>query len=375
MVENVNLANTAAAQFGQLDAMVADDEQGGLRGETVIEQRSIQSLVMDSLEEVTFSMSDQIQSVDVEEVAVEDISVELGDKIKKYERLRDDLDKARGGLSPDKLRKILAALRSSGGSENALQQVAEQFEDPTDQFLALEAVMERLSRERGDRELKKAAKKASDTLWERRSKEIIAGLHATPIAERFARGNVEQFQALRESYRDQVMEQKTPLKSLKQLRERFDDDKLEEQLKFLIAAAGQDLGAVVSSTDKSILAHLVGELSRLELLSSMRHDASNIVERMRHRFSAMRNKNDWDLLEESLEFMEDEWLSSAKLSGLATNVSRNNIEAEIYIMRELNAFFRDIPIKAYSGLERRTRLLEVSQEVLDQLIQREEDEL
>jgi type III secretion protein W len=353
------------------------DPVGQLRGESVMREKSIESLVQDSFEEASFSVAAQDESVDVEEVEVEDLSTVIADRIKKITQLKDQIAGARGGLDPAKLRQLLAALRAQDPAavDAILNEVGERFGDPTDQYAALDAMLQELGRRQGDRELKKALKKASDTLWDRHARAIIAGLHASPVAERFAHGDVDQFQALREAYRAQVLEQPTMLQSLKNLRERFGDDRLEGQIKFLVAAAGRDLDALVSSVEKEQLEHTVSDLARLQLISSMRSQAATIVTRMAKRFSPTRGKGDWDLLQDSMELMEDKWTGAQKVEALSSALSAHEIEGQIYFVRELNAFFHDLPLKAYDDPDSRERVLQASQEALDHLIEREEEEL
>ena len=313
----------------------------------------------------------------MQEVEIEDLSVQIEDRVKKTTKLKDDLDGLRDGLDATKIRQLLAALRGRDGAtaEEVLAELGERFGDPTDQYAALDGMLEELGRRRGDRELKKTLKRASDQLWGRSATAIIAGLHASPIAQRFAHGNVEQFQALREAYRDQVEQDPSLLESFRRLRERFGDDRLEKQLEFLIAAAGHDLDALVSSVDKEQLGRTVGDLARLQLIGSMRAQAGRIVTRMAKRFGTSGNKRDWDLLQDGMELMEDKWVGAQKIETLSNALAARAIEGQIYFVRELNAFFRDLPTKAYADLDSRERVLGASQEALDHLIEREEEEL
>ena len=366
------------------DAIEAgNDPTGKLRGETVAQQRNAQSLVQDSLEEIGFagsslySIAQQEESVDVESVEVEDVSVVIADDIKKKTKLRDELTGRRGSLDSAQVAKLLAKLRLQLpiSHENILRYIRNEYGDVTDQYAALDAVISELARKRGDRELKKALKKAADTLWEQSSTAIIAGLNASSVADRFAHGSIEQFQALRDAYRTQVQEQPSMLQSLRKLRERFGDDELERQIKFLIAAAGRDLDALVSSIDKEQLSQIIEELSRLEMISSMRTQAGTIVNRVQKRFGGVGGEHDWDLLEDAMVLMQDKWVGSQKVEALNDKLSLRDLESQIYFLRELNAFFRNIPIKAYDDTDRRTQLLDASQDALDHLVQKEEDEL
>jgi type III secretion protein W len=375
--QNPDLQNLQQTAFDSSDGSV-----GQLRGEAVIKERSIQSLVHDSLEELTFqasemSAAEQDESVDVEDVEVEDLSLTLAEKIKKHGKLGNQLQGERGSLNAAQLSKLLAALRARLPTDPdlILRDAGDHFADVTEQYAALEAVLEELGRRHGDRELRKAAKKASDTLWARHASEIIAGLQARPVAERFAHGDVEQFQALRDAYRAQVQEQPSMLESLQRLRKRFGDDHLERQIAFLIAAGGRDLDALVSSVDKEQLRQVIDNLSRLQVISSMRAQAGTILARMKSRFGVTGGKRDWDLLEDTMVLIQDKWVAGPKIEALSGALSLRDLEGEIYFLRELNAFFRTIPVKTYDDPERRERLLQASQDALDHLVQREEDAL
>mgnify|MGYP001098143296 CR=1 FL=1 len=349
---------------------------GRLRGQEAIEEEDIASLVQDSLEEVGFSVSEQLDTVDVDEVVVEDLAANIEERIKKQTRLKDKIQNARGRLNPQKLQQLLKTLMQ-GGKQSAgdiRTALADAFADVTDQFAALQDVREQLGREPGNDDLKQALKEASDALFDEHGTDIIAGLNIAPIADRFAQGDVEQFQALRESYREQLKADPTLAESLSKLRERFGDDKLASQIKFLVAAAGHDLDALVSSIDKEHLGTVIGDLTRLELISSMRSQAGQIINRVEHRFHPANKQSDWDLLQDSVELMGDKWIAANKVQALGDRIMPTNLEGQIYLLREMNALFRNVPTKAYDSLDMRERLLDASQEALDKAIEREEDE-
>lgn len=375
MVDRID-SSPQSLQMSPMEQAAQPSIVGQLHGQEVIEEKDIASLVHDSLEEVGFGISEQIESVDVQEVVVEDLSARIEERIKKLTRLKDQVESARGRLDPAKLSKLLKALQQGGkpNGEDVRKRVAEQFADVTDQYAALDDLQQQLGHGAGDDDLRRALKEASDALWNEHSTDIIAGLNIAPVAERFAHGDVEQFQALRESYREQLQEEPSIADSLSRLRQRFGDDKLGERIKFLVAAAGHDLDALVSSVDKEQLGTMVNELSRLELISSMRAQAAAIVGRLSKRFDPAARKSDWDLLQDSVELMGDKWIAAGKVQALGDQVMPTNLEGQIYFLREMNALFRNVPTKAYASLDLRERLLDASQEALDAVIEREEDE-
>lgn len=349
---------------------------GRLRGQEVIEEKNIASLVQDSLEEIEFQASEQFESVDVEEVVVEDLSAQIEERIKKRLRLKDKIDGARGRLDPVKLRELLQSLRGGDkdGGSDPREKVAELFADVTDQYAALDDLQQNLGRGPENDDLRRALKEASDSLWDEHSTDIVAGLNIAPVADRFAHGDIEQFQALREAYREQVKEQPSLAETLSRLRERFGDEELASRIKFMVSAAGHDLDALVSSVDKEQLNQVIGDLSRLELISSMRSQTAVVVGRLDKRFHPAVKRNEWDLLQDSVDLMADKWVASGKIEALGDRLAPFDLECRIYFLRELNALFRNVPTKAYESLDVRERLLDASQEALDKAIEREESQ-
>ncbi|MEO1017595.1 MAG: TyeA family type III secretion system gatekeeper subunit [Pseudomonadota bacterium] len=349
---------------------------GSVRGQTIIQEKSVQSLVMGALEEVTFSAAEQLQSADVESVEVEDLSTVIAEQIKKKQQLKENLENKRPQNDPRGWAKVLASLRSQKDVDGreVLRQLGAVYGDPSDLFLALEQMQEELARERGNRELKKAAKQAADTLWEEHAPAIIAGLNALPMAQRFSRGDVDQFQALREAYRDQVQKEPTLGERLRDLRKRFGDDKLDDRIKFLIAAAGEDIGSPVTSLDPARLNQILQELFRLQMLIGTGGRARTGLARMHKRFGTQAKQSEWDLLEDFLNICADKWVGVSKFAELGERFAGRNIESQIYFLRELTGLAHEIPVKFFDDLKAREQLIDTSQGALDQAIEREEAE-
>jgi type III secretion protein W len=72
---------------------------------------------------------------------------------------------------------------------------------------------------------------------------------------------------------------------------------------------------------------------------------------------------------------EKNWLVRADIEALLKLLRvGNDLEAEIYVLRELTEIARAMPLKLFSDLESRERLIDAIQEALDDAVDREEQE-
>jgi type III secretion protein W len=76
-----------------------------------------------------------------------------------------------------------------------------------------------------------------------------------------------------------------------------------------------------------------------------------------------------------LALSEKSWLVRADIEGLIKPLRiGNDLEAEIYVLRELTEIARAMPIKLFADLESRERMIDAIQEALDDAVSREEEQ-
>ena len=74
-----------------------------------------------------------------------------------------------------------------------------------------------------------------------------------------------------------------------------------------------------------------------------------------------------------LRLGEQSWIGPSDIRGLVRPLALANIEAEIYLLRELGEVARMIPLKIFRDPEDRLRLVDAVQQALDDAIEREEE--
>lgn len=81
------------------------------------------------------------------------------------------------------------------------------------------------------------------------------------------------------------------------------------------------------------------------------------------------------LIGQILELAERSWVGPDDLRKLVEEMRIRQLEAEIYLLRELSELVRAVPLKIYNDMDQRDRLIGAVQEALDDAIRREEDAL
>lgn len=81
------------------------------------------------------------------------------------------------------------------------------------------------------------------------------------------------------------------------------------------------------------------------------------------------------LIQSLLALAEKSWITGADVETLLRPMRVGEIEAEIYLLRELTDIARAIPLKLFADLEQRERLIDALQEALDDAVNREEQAL
>ena len=76
-----------------------------------------------------------------------------------------------------------------------------------------------------------------------------------------------------------------------------------------------------------------------------------------------------------LDLAERNWVGPEDLAKLVTELGIRQVEAEIYLLRELSDVVRAVPLKVYKDMDQRDRLIGAVQDALDDAIRREEDAL
>lgn len=172
----------------------------------------------------------------------------------RYERNNDELKE-----------KTLLSLRASVTSEDTPDEIINKaFRIYSDHALADDALD--FLNETTDGELNDTIKLAKDKFNQEFKREITAGRNITTQAKEFSKEGLGSPTALRDLYRDVILNQREPLKLFEEFTEKFSYDKLKIVITFLLHSLGADLNAKGPSIPHGELKRLVDETRSLQAI-------------------------------------------------------------------------------------------------------------
>ncbi len=170
----------------------------------------------------------------------------------RYQRNNDELKE-----------KTLMSLRASVTSEDTPDEIISKvFRVYPDHALADEALQFLNETTEGD--LQETAQLAKNKFNDEFKREITAGRNITSQAKEFSQEGLGSPTALRDLYRDVILNQREPLQLFEEFTEKFRYDKLKTVITFLLHSLGADLNAKGSSIPHGELKRLVDETRSLQ---------------------------------------------------------------------------------------------------------------
>ena len=225
--------------------------------------------------------------------------------------------------------------------------------------------------------------------------QIRAGFNITGAAIKAAAGDAAQVQELRGAYRQNVLSfegVRTTFANL--IKTSNQGESLDVRIKFLMDAISAELNAQGPSIEKRYLQAIREELYQLVALNSLRESIGRKIARYIKRFGDIRLRHkrriigrrqpsdeeerqpdepsDWLLLA-MLELAEAQHVTGKQVSEKTDALTPPDVEAEIYLLRELSEFSRNVPQKVFPSRDHRFRLVDACQQALDDAVEREEE--
>lgn len=239
---------------------------GQFRGEAVVMVSAAQSLA-DAAEELTFVFSERKEmSLDKRKLSdsharvseVEELVGEYLDKVPNMERQM-------------KIKEMIAHL-GSGRLSNLAQLLAYlgSFSDePSEQFKALCELRDAIKARPELAQFSTLVERALVKLAEEQGQAIVLGARITPEAHQAASQGVASVEALRDTYRDAVMDYRGLSSAWRDLQGRFASSDKQSVIAFMQKALSADLQSQQRWLDPVKLERVVSDMQKLRLLSSM----------------------------------------------------------------------------------------------------------
>jgi type III secretion system YopN/LcrE/InvE/MxiC family regulator len=347
-------------------------ETGRLGGANVVVHSDATADLMDSMEEL---------SMQFEEKAAKKLSDrKLGETRSRFSLHTAAIDnwmKAMpdmpGKEEMEKLLKLLRQMQQGGNVPDAFQLknlLSSLSGDPSHQFAMLDIL--ELSLASGEDELRSLIGSARSKLVNERGAEIKAGINLA--AEVNARAtSPDEMSALRNLYRSEILGFKSPQDCFRSILASRGAGALDSAIDFLTKGCGSDLTSAAPSRDPVELRRIIQDLQCVQVLKTVLDTMNALVARIGREFGEKMLLNGEAMTSRIVDFTEKPCVSGNQFAVFENECGIMQLLAKMDFTREMMNVFRKLSPRLFSTEEDRRRLIDSSQEHLDELIAEEID--
>ncbi|MBC05426.1 type III secretion system gatekeeper subunit SctW [Thalassospira sp.] len=340
---------------------------GSWQGQNVSVRQNPTSMIADAAEEMTFAASEKEEAKGIQERTVKQAASR---QIPTVEKINEYIQTANEAFDQGKLEQLIAKLRSGTNPFEA----ASAFGDITDQYAALSSAYHELEAEGGFDDILEQLQDAIEELDDDFGPDIRAGFNIASTASLFGAGNSERTQSFRDCYRGLIEEGQTLAQSFSGICERFGRDELPNAVEKLLRAVGDDLSAQGPSSEPVLLKSLIDELYAVEVIGTGLEQCDMLSENMERRFGCD-SVEPVAVMQGLLDIAAAGWTTKDSFNRLLNDSGVAETEAQIGFLQEIKTVVREMPLRAFADQEAKDKVMMALQESLDDVIEREEDEL
>lgn len=360
-------------QFDQaLSAKKADTRAGVFLGQRALYSPYASSYLEEVAEEAGFFAAEKFEK----ELAKRKSKELRRDQINVTQMAEEFCDVAKSLKSPEVLLKFMDLLKkmNNATADSILKELARLLEDVSDQFTALSFAEEVLEGEDQAEDLLQQVKEAKERLMKDAGPAVRAGLNITREALSASKEGIGEFQQLRDFYRDIILNHEGVKDAFKAIRDEYGEGGLEKAIAYLIKAAGSDLAAQGPSMEAAQLKAIIDNLYQVESLSGINKRIQELLARVVANFGILLKGGSETVMDTILTLAEAYRVKPDEFLNLAEKLGLKELLQKIYFLTGLNEQIRLIPFKLYDDPESREKLLNASQEALDEVIYEEEEQ-
>lgn len=358
------------------DGLAAQDQSadtGVWRGANVEMAATPEDLLTDSAEEITFEHSETVESKEIGEREIEE-EPEL-----QLPNLDEILTYLESSGNPDQLEKLKQFVESlkrnaeQGSATSPREESRRQFNNVTEQFLALSYAAQSLQQEGGYDALLSQVHESLQELHEDSGSHIRADLNTINAAAEFGGGSAERVAAIQATYRDAVLNGQDLNAMLKGALERFGTADYRGAVRSLIRALGDDLSCIRgSSTQPSRLQAVLQDLYQMEVLATMLDGCQALSTKMsnEHRLKPV---PPGDLLQDLVGASGERWSNAGRFTAIVDKYGVRTPTARVIFLTQTKLLVRNMPIKVFADTDARTNVLDAAQGALDDAVALEEE--
>ncbi|MCC9620356.1 type III secretion system gatekeeper subunit SctW [Thalassospira sp. MA62] len=361
-IQSANLQNQNSAAQSDVG-----QRTGSWQGQNVSVRHNPTSMIADAAEEMTFAASEKEESKNISERTVKQAASR---QIPTVEKIKEYIQAANETFDQAKLEQLVAKLRAGANPYEA----ASAFGDITDQYAALSSAYHELEAEGGFDDVLEQISDTLEELDDDFGPDIRAGFNIAGTASLFGNGDAERTQSFRDCYRGLIGEDQTLAQSFGGIIDRFGRDELPNVVQKLLRAVGDDLGAQGPSSEPVLLKSLIDELYAVEVIGTGLEHCDMVAQSMERRFDCS-TVEPINMMQGLLDIAAASWTTKDSFNRLVSDNGVHATDAQIGFLQETKTVVREMPLRAFADQDAKDKVMVALQESLDDVIEREEDEL
>ena len=145
---------------------------------------------------------------------------------------------------------------------------------------------------------------------------------------------------------------------------------------FLFASISSDISSDSPSMDKTHLEFVHQNLGKVRLLQSAYVQCENLVNRWENEHKVTNSGlKSMDILSAVVGFREINYLGTMHIEEIAQKAKAPDIEREVLFMQDFVGMLRQFPDKIFDDMQTYQKVMDVAQQALDKVIEREDEYL
>ena len=369
----VDVAQMMELAAGKGEQVQVSQQTGQIMGANVVVESDPLAELMDSMEELSF----QFEETGMKKVGERKMGEAQGARsayvkaVEKWMALFPDMPNTE--FAARMARKLRQALHGGNpmDARELLKELGRGSTDPSHQFAMLDILEQSLG---GDEtQLRALVKQARQQLEQAKGPEIRAGINlAEEINSRASTPG--EMQNLRDMYRSEVVGFSTPQECFRSLLAARGAGGLADAISFLIAGCGKDLSSMFPSMEKEALSRILTDLQCVQVLNTVMDKLGLLAGRMTKQFAEHCLLTGEQMTGRVLDFTEQSFVPTGAIAAFIGECGVRKLLAQMDFARELTRLFRQLSPRLFRKESDRQQLVDATQEHLDELIMREEEE-
>lgn len=359
--------DNAAVQSHFLTDTVATQAkpEGSWNGRQVSAQSTPMSILADAAEELTFS-AQETQEKRMSERKLRDEGSSL-ERFTTISKLLDELH----DLNKSDVERLLTAIKKGLSNAGELKQLLKQLKDPTHQHAALMHAKASLKGE-GTEQAQAIIQQVLDELEAQQGPAIRAGYNIAGVDSDGLLGDAAMLRGL---YRGTVLNYQSFSQAFDSLVEKYGYKEFPKAIAFLLKALSADMSATSPSSSMAELKTIMDDMYQLEVLSNFYRDTETLLSHLREFCKREVPAEAKDIMSPVLRLKDEKFVQATQITATMPFLISDMPLCDVQFIQGIKDNIRKLPYRLFTDTEKRQNLLDAVQEILDEAIDREDEEM